>query len=257
MEKTPLSKRPSTIPSHENLLNHLAPQTRLFRFVSIERLVDLFEDRELVLVRPQLWADPFEDFLSKTTYRMKDGDRIGFDLTNDFFGQCWTQKDECDGMWRSYCSLEQGARLETTAEKLLASIWNHADEYAQLRCFVGNMEYMTDTELRQELGTGIGLGRWLMDSQGKGCARALLIKRREFEYEHEVRALVADKSEPGPVKVIPTDPSELVDSVMLSPKMCAGMISMITAFLASKNFPRSAVSRSKLYDPWTMELEEL
>lgn len=142
--------------------------------------------------RPRLWQDPFEHFLSKTVF-IRNGHPIGFDLTNDFLGQCWTLREQCDGLWRNYCgsSLSAGVRIETTAGKLLQAIWNSRGECASLQAFVRKVVYLDDEELKAVLQGCGKYGHWLTSRNGNGRAKALLMKRTEFSYEHEARALVS------------------------------------------------------------------
>ena len=36
---------------------------RIFRIFSTDRLIEMFEKNENVLVKPELWDDPFENFI--------------------------------------------------------------------------------------------------------------------------------------------------------------------------------------------------
>lgn len=238
-----------------NLLNGLEPSTRLFRFLSTCPFLILLSDRQVELVRPNRWQDPFENFLSKTTF-VQGGKAIGFNLTNDFFGQCWTLREECDGLWRNYCGkkLDDGVRIETTAEKLLRAIWSGRDKHASLRTFVGQVRYFGDDDLKLALQGCLGYGHWLTSPNGDGMAQALLIKRTEFAYEHEVRALVSDPDCTGSFKPFPITPSEFIDSVLFAPKMDAARRADLTDRLLAAGFDRGKIARSTLYDPWRLVL---
>ncbi len=203
-----------------NLLNGVEPSTPLFRFLSTKRFLELVRNGGFELCRPSRWEDPFENFLSKTTF-VKDGQPIAFNLTNDFFGQCWTLRAECDGLWRSYCGkeLDDGVRIETTAEKLIRAIWDGNDGSPLLRTFVGQVRYLSDDALKAEFQGCLEYGHGLMSPNGDGMAQVLLIKRTEFAYEYEVRALVADPGNDGDFKAIRITPADFIDSVLFAPKM--------------------------------------
>lgn len=240
-----------------NLLNNLEPSTRLFRFLPTCRLLQLVLERQFMLARPSKWADPFENFLSKTTFVL-NGESIGFNLTDDFFGQCWTLREECDGLWRNYCgkNLDSGVRIETTAEKLLRAIWNGRDRFASLRTFVGKVVYLDDEELKGVLQGCMGYGHWLTSPNGDGMAQTLLMKRTEFEYEHEVRALVSDPDHADDHKPIPIKPNDFIDSVMFAPKVADKQQEECIDHLVAAGFDQSKilVARSTLYDPWRLEI---
>ena len=115
----------------KNILNGLSPDTKIYRVVNVDRFFELIEERKLILVKPHKWDDPFENLLSKTIAINSKGERIGFSITNDFFGQCWTLRKECDGIWRNYASLNNGVRLETTVRKLLSVLFNYESKKTQ------------------------------------------------------------------------------------------------------------------------------
>ena len=237
-----------------NLLNGLAPDERLFRFMRTDRFLDLVTREVLVLRKPNKWDDPFEDFLSKTR-AIVDGQPIGFDLTKGFFGQCWTTREECDGFWRNYCSLNDGVRIETTVGKLIRSIWDSSNRFRHLQRFVGRVEYLAEEELKARYAGCLDYGHELTDQSNRGCAQTLLIKRTEFSYEHEVRVLADDRDTDSDVREFPIRPRDLVDSIMFAPKMHTAQCEALTDWLVKHGFERHAISRSKLYDPWTLILD--
>lgn len=239
----------------DNVLNDLAPAAPLYRFVKVGRLEQLISDQRLVLVRPRLWEDPFEDFLSKTTV-IRGGDRIGFGLTRDFVGQCWTLNAECDGMWRNYCGLDNGVRIQTTAAKLVRTIWDYSDRFADLRTFVGRVQYLDDDQIKSMLRGSVDYGHPITDPSGVGMVQTLLVKRREFAYEHEVRALACEPDQAKDHREFSIDPLGLIEGMMFSPKMEDAMYQTHRDWLIARGFPGAAISKSKLYEPWHLELDD-
>lgn len=238
-----------------NLLNGLKPSDRLYRFLRLDRFLDLVSHRILLLRKPHTWDDPFENFLSKTTID-DNGQSVGFNLTNDYFGQCWTLREECDGMWRNYCSLDCGVRIGTTSEKLIQAIWNGTDTFTPLQTFVGRVRYLDDGSLKAELAGCSEYGHPLMNSSGRGIAQMLLIKRTEFDYEEEVRALVSDDKMVGDTKTFVIDPRGFIDSITFAPKMNDTLRDALANHLVSQGFSRNCITRSTLYDPWKLVLKK-
>lgn len=239
----------------ENILNGLDADNVIYRVISIESFFEMIEEKRLVLVRPWKWEDPFEDLLSHTIVTNKAGDRIGFDVTRDFFGQCWTLKEESDGIWRNYASLTSGVRIQTTAKKLLEVIYDANDKMSKLSCFIGKVIYKTDSEIRKSINDIID--QMFTDSSGKGIAKTLLIKREEFNYEEEVRLLFSDKNKRNENIVSFTiDPLSLIDSVLFAPKTSAYLFTIFKQRLASYGFSQEKVAKSKLYEPFSIEVED-
>ncbi len=236
-----------------NLLNDLNPERRVFRFLSEDRFLELVANQKLVLRKPHLWDDPFENFLSKTIIIWK-GQKVGFNITNDFFGQCWTLTEECDGFWRSYCSLNGGVRIETTVGKLIHAVWAETNSFRHLQCFVGKIRYLAEDQLKAELQDCFEYGHKLTESSNSGCAQMLLIKRTEFAYEDEVRVLTVDSKTTKDEIEIEIDTRQFIDSIMFAPKTNDARYEAYTNRLIQKGFNRDLISRSTLYDPWTLEL---
>lgn len=238
----------------DNLLNGLLPNDRLYRFMRTDRLLDLVVNEILVLCKPHKWEDPFEDFLSKMNL-INDGQSIDFDLTKGFFGQCWTTREECDGFWRNYCSLNDGVRIETTAGKLIRSIWDSSNRFRHQQRFVGRVEYLAEDELKARYPGCHEYGHPLTDPSNQGCAQTLLIKRTEFLYENEVRVLADDPDTPGDFREFPIQVREFIDSIMFAPKMHPSRCDALTDWLVKQGIEHRVITRSILYDPWTLTLD--
>ncbi len=237
----------------KNILNELDENASIFRFVSIDRLLEIFRTRKIVLVKPRKWDDPFENFLSKATVVNQKNEKVGFNLTNDFYGQCWTLRDECDGIWRNYSSLENGARIETTAIKLLSSIYDLTNNESKLACFIGKVVYEKDTNIKKMLGDWIS--QMLTDSTGKEIAKMLLIKREEFSYENEVRLLYSKKeSKDNEIEEFNVDPLALINSVMFSPKINLTDYERYKKELIGYGISENKILKSTLYDPYSIEI---
>ena len=237
----------------ENILNGLDENASVFRFVKTDRLFEILKTKKIALVKPWKWDDPFENFLSKTVVVNKKKERIGFNLTNDFYGQCWTLSDECDGIWRNYSSLENGARIESTTTSLLASIYDMTNDTSKLSCFIGKVVYETDTNIPNMLSQWIS--QIVIDHTGKEIAKMLLIKREEFSYENEVRLLYSkEESKDNDVVEFKIDPLYLISSIKFSPKMNSGDFERYKKDLIKYGFSEDKISKSTLYEPYSIEI---
>lgn len=77
--------------------------TKIYRIFSTNRLIELFEKKENALVKPELWDDPFENFILKIPEKGSKSkpNKRGY-------GQCWTLNFESDAMWRIYSPDKKG-----------------------------------------------------------------------------------------------------------------------------------------------------
>ncbi|MGV8080976.1 MAG: DUF2971 domain-containing protein [Syntrophales bacterium] len=235
-----------------NILNELNENESVYRFLKIDHFFEMIDKKELILRKPSLWNDPFEDFLSKTTVINKRGERVGFNVTKDMYGQCWTLRNECDGIWKNYADLEMGVRIESKALNLLKAIYDKNDPVAILSFFIGKVIYTTDTEIRRNIGTWIS--NMLTDSSGKEIARFLLIKREEFMYEKEVR-LLCSRSNPGDYISVKIEPTHVIKSILFSPKMSGASYDSYKMKLLSVGFKEDQISKSSLYDPIFIKID--
>jgi len=240
----------------KNILNGLSPDTKIYRVVNVDRFFELIEERKLILVKPHKWDDPFENLLSKTIAINSKGERIGFSITNDFFGQCWTLRKECDGIWRNYASLNNGVRLETTVRKLLSVLFNYESKWANIACFIGKVIYKTESEIKDNLADIIT--QCLFDTSGKNTAKTLLIKRKEFEYEKEVRLLYSNKEIAKHTDVLAIENIDIInlfDSFCFAPLMSNYLYNIYKEKMLQYNIPENAITKSKLYEPNTVTIK--
>ncbi len=161
---------------------------------------------------------------------------------------------EASFKWRNYASLRSGVRIQTTVKKLLEVIYDVNENMSKLSSFIGKVIYKTDSEIKKSINDIIE--QMLMDSSGKGIAKTLLIKREEFNYEEEVRVLFSDKNKRDQNIVSFTiDPLSLIDSVLFAPKTSEYLFRIFKQRLAKKGFPKVKVTKSKLYEPFSIEVE--
>ena len=192
----------------------------IFRVLSVNRLFQLFEDKVNVLVNPKLWEDPFENYIMNSTGEMKDGEMFSIGFRDNFYGQCWSKTRESDGIWRIYSPQKNGARIQTTPRKLLNSLYSQADEFKDISCFLGKVNYYTTPKLKDLLEKN-GFS-WLTDGTGRGQAQTLLFKRTAFKHENEIRLIYnsnnkdEQKSDIFSYKINPT---ELIEDIVFDPRI--------------------------------------
>src|SRR5579871_782472 len=79
------------------------PIYRIFPFWSFEEALRL---RQLVLVSPQKWEDPFEKLPERimitNTLTSPWTQKAISDSLKPAFGQCWSRNRESDTLWRAY-----------------------------------------------------------------------------------------------------------------------------------------------------------
>lgn len=240
----------------QQFINHgpnITDSTPIYRVFSRQRLFETFTNRRLTLVAPELWDDPFENFLSKCKATVDGTPNVDISgLFKNFYGQCWTLNPESDAMWRIYSHTKDGARVSTTAGRLLSSIYKPNDPFAGMSYFIGSVGYETEDDLRRVFEHPANASGAALDGTGKNQAKTLFLKRKEFEHEAEVRLLYqfnqdgcADQR-PETIWQFPIDPNALFDDLLFDPRMDDADFRAESQRLQSLGFAK-LVKQSTLY----------
>ena len=227
--------------------------TPVYRVFSQQRLVEMFTNKQLTLVAPKLWDDPFENFLAKCKATVDGIPNVDIGgLFKNFYGQCWTLNPESDAMWRIYSHTKDGARVKTTVGRLIRAIYDSTNAFARMSYFIGSVGYETEEDLRRLFEHPANASDAALDQTGKGQATTLFLKRKEFEHEAEVRLLFqfceggCSDQRPETVWNFPIDPNTLFDDVLFDPRMDDAAFKRESQRLTALGF-RKPVKQSALY----------
>ena len=232
-----------------NIINIKNLDIPIYRIFSFKRFEELITGKQLVLVKPSMWDDPYENFILKTEVDCGHGEIASLeDLNRTWYGQCWTENTDTDAMWRIYSHDKTGVRVKTTARKLFSTLFDNNDEYANLKYFIGKVEYKDKSEIINFMNsitfTGMTLG-----GQNNIFAELLCIKRTEFNHENEVRIIVDDiddKKGLGGLYKIDIEPDFLFDEVCLDPRLSDVDVIKLTSQIKSMGV-NAKIIQSELY----------
>lgn len=232
--------------------------TPIYRIIPLTRFYEMLENQNNVLVKPHLWEDPFENFLLKATGKLNDGTPVSFKSIHDsFYAQCWTTKNECDGLWRNYkCSATSAIKIKTTISKLMERFYDLTNQFHTLSYFIGKVDYVNDAEIIDFFQDPISL----MDFKDLGFVKTLLIKRKAFAYEEEVR-LIFSRPNSNEINIdeiknpwdnsdlfkFSIDPNDLIEEVEIDPWILPDDYKAIRREITAKGYLGNIV-RSSLYD---------
>jgi len=216
----------------------------IYRIFPISRFIQVLTTNTLTLVKPKLWDDPFENALLSSTFMMGE-ETTTFAAKDAVYGQCWTLHRETDAMWRIYSHDKDGVRVNTTPRKLLTAMKKHVGNDADVKCFIGKVQYAKKNDL-----TGIFANIDLLKTDGTGIAKSLLVKRTEFSHEREMRLIycAADNDCKSDIFSFDIETNKLFDRILFDPRMDESLQdSYIDA--VEKLGCKVDVKRSGLYDP--------
>lgn len=166
------------------------PDAGLWRYLTFTKFVSLLDRRAIFFARADKFSDPFEGafpkanidlrrknfkaiveqhpFLNSEKFQLQDvpiKDLRRFTLIN-----CWHEGDhESEAMWSRYSGTQEGIAIRTDFRSLAESLVDDRDIYIGQ---VSYIDYATDSILDDNL------------------FRPFLNKRKSFEHEREVRALI-------------------------------------------------------------------
>ena len=217
----------------------------IYRIMPVLRCLEILHTKQLVLVRPRKWDDPFENALLKAPITMDEGVSGSFGFRHSVYGQCWTSGEETDAMWRIYSHDKQGIKAKTSPRKLLSALSGDTVTLPELCCFIGRVKYLQENDLLEALQ----LVDWA-NSTGLGIAASLLFKRTEFAHEKEIRLIYSsldNLSESDPdIHQVKVDPFDLIDELVLDPRMNGRIADSCKASITAMGFLGS-ITQSALY----------
>lgn len=208
----------------------------VYRFVSIPRLCEFFHTRQNVLVSPDKWDDPFENFVLQSK-------RIP---RQSWFGQCWTRHRASDAMWRIYSPDSHGVRIRALPSRLLEGLTKSLQPGS--RGFIGAVQYLPEKRLMRFVQAALAPGK--LDDAVE-VAKTLLVKRPAFRHEAEVRVLLMNPGAPSNQKLAqyPVDPHELIDQLMLDPRLSKAEFEKVKHEIRQRTGFAGTIKRSLLYAP--------
>ncbi len=229
----------------------------LYRFTTIQHLLNAIVQRTNTLISPRKWDDPFENALAKNLrLRRPDGSISPYPFRNRAYGQCWTLKKETDAFWRMYVPRSTGVRLRSTIKTLYKSLEGECKKpYARISCFIGRVEYLPEKDIIKKFNDADWVKRSFL-GQGTGAhAKTLLLKRTEFEHEAEVRLIYLDPHaiDHGDCYSYPMDPCAVISEITFDPRMEDTMYDTYQSILESYGFT-GTINRSALYQVPNIEI---
>lgn len=220
----------------------------IYRIMRESFVISLFADRTNVLSQVRNWKDKFENF-QLNLGKNHDGEPLEYGFRNNFVGQCWTRENLSEAMWGIYANDPnvRFLRIRSTPRKLLADLVAAHPAMPRDTCFIGKVQYKRERELRTYAQSG---GRF--DLCPQRFASHLLLKRRAFKHEGEVRLLYlsdAESCDANGLYRYAIDPHAMITQIMADPNRNRATWTADKATLQRATGFTGNIKRSKIYDP--------
>jgi len=229
-------------------LSEEAKDQNIYRIMPQAYVLEMFKDNKNVLTQIHKWKDKFENFQMNLGGTL-NGENFEYSFRRDFVGQCWTTHSWSEAMWGIYANdpEKRFLRIRSTPRKLLSGLVSEHPAMPQDTCFIGKVSYLGEKRLKEYLQNSTELN--IFCSQ---FAKSLLLKRRAFSHEREVRLLYFGHEREYDKKGLyrySFDPHETITQIMADPNRDRrdwasdkSVIKKATGFLGK-------IKRSKIYDP--------
>jgi hypothetical protein len=214
--------------------------TPLYRIFPMRRLRQLLTDKQNVLVKPSKWDDPYENMLLAAGVITEDGELGDMSSMRDaVYGQCWTMHRDTDAMWRIYSHDKDGVRVRSSPRRLLGPLLKANPKFGNVQCFIGKVKYRPEGSIPTYLSMID-----LFASNGSGIAKSLLIKRKEFKHEKEIRLIYSAPA--GDLYSYPIEPSKMITEITFDPRMSPADVVMFQDEIRSLGYT-GKINQSELY----------
>lgn len=213
------------------------PIYRIFPLWFFERALSL---KQLVLVDPRMWDDPWEDLCS--SIQMEDQSVTPFrqkplsSYLKPAYAQAWSFTGESDALLRAYSRVAidpvvmrnseprfEGVKVRSSPRRLLCAARAWAETQPGLSFSIGAIAYGDQDKIAQHVVDM--LDRNGPEVLGRGTMRAelLLLKRRAFAHESEVRLICIDERgrERTDLLSVSVDIDSVIEEVSFDPRLIA------------------------------------
>ena len=189
---------------------------RIQKFLSLERALQLLENRKLWFSNPAKWPDPFER-------RFVDGEYDGskpFTWHNRVYCMCITPIATSEASWKAYSENDFAVKLEFARQEYVNILNRACSQPGVMDVFFGTMDYQQTKDIEKPLSKiEFSDGAKLPISSKLFKARLLLLKRKAFRYESEYRAIIVKKGASNVAGISVNIPNilSLVRSITIGP----------------------------------------
>ena len=220
----------------------------MYKYIPLKYVQNMLETGKFRFDNIKKWEDVYENFVDKEDVNLLNSPKDGIVLGSTLFGQSWTTQEESDAMWRIYSNAGCAVRVQTVYPLLFHVMveWmtNHKDTPTTLT--IDHVYYADEMEINEWLLSNSPMNLWaFIELQEEG----IFIKRREFEHEKEVRAILrSDRKDAREYIELDFDPHKVFREIVIDPRVDEDEFIRQRDSLVARGFDISKIRKSTLYD---------
>lgn len=233
-------------------------KSSLYKYMDIESAIRFLQTTKMSYVEPSKWYDPFERRFYEADYRAIEGF-----VKPKLFATCFTSKIANESSWVMYSYFKNGLASKSIRFEINPLVYyDMLDSYGELantKIFISNVNYELSEQNIKALHkqTSVYHKQYFDDFCIKKFIDLMLIKRKAFEYEKEVRVYIVPNKDSFE-KLNQLDKIEInfgdclnlfVKSIMISPNCTSLEYDIINRKIEDIVGDNIKCTRSKLYDP--------
>ncbi len=195
----------------------------LFKYLSLERVLDMLTNQTIWFANPTIWKDPFEKRFIENNYNV-GGVQKPYPWKGRVYCMCATQTATSEAYWNTYSASEIGVSIKFNRQNLLNELDRISN--AGTRIYIGKVEYQQTHKIKGNLSSNIFLnpsGSPIINLNKEELkVRLLLLKRLAYQYENELRFfIIKDKpaKQSGTLLKYNIKNTDLIDSLSLDPRI--------------------------------------
>ena len=172
---------------YENISEAIEPHKgdrdkALYRIIPFDSLLQMLNEKKNTLVNTSLWEDSYENFMLKNRFLVNGNDYTLDNITDKWYGQCWTTKMSSDALWRIYSPDKKSVRIKTTVGRL----WDSTMSYKDGKFIIGKVQYFPQSKIQEDLESG---SPYRLKEVTDMMINSLFVKRNSFSHESEWRLI--------------------------------------------------------------------
>ncbi|MDR6834249.1 MULTISPECIES: hypothetical protein [unclassified Sphingopyxis] len=207
----------------------------LYRIFPLWHFEDMLRVKRLVLVSPNLWEDPREDIPASIMMQRPDHKQKELNgYLHPARCQCWSFEGKSDSLLRAYSRVtidplhgrnseprNEGVMVRTTPRKLNRALSDWAGRVAWGKFYLGRVEYLEEEDACQKVVNNLANQGPVNIGRGENRAQSLLLKRKAFSHEDEVRLIWVcdDKREIDKAMTVNINPNDFIEEVTFDPRL--------------------------------------
>lgn len=208
----------------------------LSKFMPLEYALGSLKNKYLWLANPTQWEDPFEKRFVTAKYIDEAGKEKDFSWLGRVFCICFTQTPRSEAYWSVYSRKEIGIQLRINRSELLKELDEFSKDNENFKVYIGKVEYMKAIDIKKPLSQIPMVDKPKNMNSSDFKARLLLLKRKDFEYENEIRIIVVKRKETQEkgIRLPIKDIYQLINQITIDPSAGNNTTDALKYYLTEK-----------------------